>query len=152
MHPSVSRKMFTVRSLTRTSCMREFVCVSEYLNHEQSLLLFSIAVQETVLRLLQPHLPVVQAGECLQRLVAPHNVQLEHCIVIHTGQQSGATAPGGYTHMGTHPYHCQGHTGRQKTRVQHPSYSLVPEGPVERLHTRVGISRWPWPHFGLDAL
>lgn len=57
----------------------------------QSLPLFSIAFQEAVLSLLQSLLAVIQTWQCLQNTVTPHDVQLQHCVVIHCVQQRRVT-------------------------------------------------------------
>lgn len=67
-------------------CMSFF----SHLDHEQPLLLLSITLQETGLGSLQPTPAVIQAGQRLQRSVAPHDVQLQNGVVVHGAEQSRA--------------------------------------------------------------
>lgn len=66
------------------------VCVWSHLDHQQPLLLFSVALQETVLGSLQAALAIVQTGQSLQSSVTPHDVQLQDGVVIHRAEQSRA--------------------------------------------------------------
>ena len=61
-----------------------------HLDHEQPLLLLAVALQETVLGALQAAPAVVQAGQSLQRSVAPHDVQLQDGKVVHRAEKSRA--------------------------------------------------------------
>lgn len=65
--------------------------VVHHLDLHEPLLLLSVALEEAVLGSLQPLLAVVQAGQGLQGSVAPHDVQLQYCIVVHRAQEQGAT-------------------------------------------------------------
>ena len=53
-------------------------------------MLLSVALQEAALRSAQPLPAVFQAAQGLDRLVAPHDVQLQHRVVIHRAEQCGA--------------------------------------------------------------
>lgn len=65
-----------------------------YFDIDKSFMVLSVAPLEASLSHGQLFLCIIQAVQLLQAEVAPHYVQLQHCIVIHSVQQFWATLTG----------------------------------------------------------
>lgn len=81
-----------------------------YFYVDQSLVILSITVFKALLGQVQLFLCIIKAFKLFQAEVAPHDVQLEDCIVVHSVQQLFALTTGeGSCHGAFQPFR-----GRQK--------------------------------------
>lgn len=102
----------------RARVQLRLVDAPRYLDHEQPLLLLSVALQETVLGTLQALPGVLQAGQSLQSSVAPHDVQLQDSKVVHAPEQRRATLAGNTHHIGVNAVEPRAPTGRTATHLK----------------------------------
>lgn len=105
--------------LQTTDSVQLFLRACLHLDHEQPLLLFSVALQETVLSSLQSLSGIIQAGQSLQKSITPHNIQLKDSKVVHRAEQRRAafTATNHRQQVNTVPHAARGGGSHQPPAI-----------------------------------